>query len=248
MKTFFERMSELLAMAAETLWSRQVVCQGCGDRSGADEDYLCVRCADRLKEIESASENRCLTCGNPAEAKCICKNIPHVTAARYSYYYQKPVSGIIQHLKYSGVTCMAEWMAERMYETLLREDWLEDVHAIVPVPMPPKRQREREYNQAELLAEALAKATNLPMLKLLERTGETPRQVRLSGRERRENVKNAFRAVTDAKGLTILLVDDVRTTGATIDACAQALLKAGAGEVLALTFAAVSRPVEEKNE
>jgi len=239
-----EKLCAAVEKALELFWARQVICLGCGDRSGADEEYLCVRCAHRLEEIRAATQQRCLGCGNPAEARCICKRMPHVEAARYAFYYQLPADGIVQHFKYSGIRCAAEWMSEQMYNVLLHEDWLEEVDALVPVPMPAKRLRKRGYNQAALLAEELSKQTELPVLPLLERVGETRQQVRLSHKERVENVKGAFRALADAKGLRLLLIDDVRTTGATLEACAKTLRTAGAGEVRALTFAAVSRRVE----
>ena len=231
----------------ELVWAKQVRCQGCGDLSGADEAYLCGVCAHRLEELRPPESPRCLGCGNPVEARCICKRMPHVAFSRFAFYYQGPVRGIVRNLKYHAVTCMADWMAAAMYEILLREDWLEDVHALVPVPMPPKRMKTRGYNQAQLLANALAEQTGLPVLDLLERTRETPQQARLSSAQRRENMRGAFRAKVDARGLCLLLIDDVRTTGATLEACAAALRQASASQVYALTFAAVSRPVEGKD-
>ena len=143
----------------ELVWAKQVRCQGCGDLSGADEAYLCGVCAHRLEELRPPESQRCLGCGNPVEARCICKRMPHVAFSRFAFYYQGPVRGIVRNLKYHAVTCMADWMAAAMYEILLREDWLEDVHALVPVPMPPKRMKTRGYNQAQLLANALAGQT-----------------------------------------------------------------------------------------
>ena len=244
MRDLRQTLGNIGRAALELVWPKQVNCQGCGDVSGADREYLCAPCARRLEELRAPESQRCLGCGTPVEAKCVCDRMPHVAYSRFAFYYQGPVRGVVQGFKYRAVTCMADWMAEELYGLLLREDWLEEVHALVPVPMPAKRLASRGYNQADLLAKALAEATGLPVLDLLERTRETPQQARLKSKERWENLRGAFRARTDARGLRLLLIDDVRTTGATLEACAEALLKAHAAEAHALTFSAVCRPVE----
>lgn len=113
-------------------------------------------------------------------------------------------------------------------------DWL------TCVPLHPARELERGYNQAELLARAAAPLVGLPFAPLLERTRATADQVGLAPPARRENVQGAFRVTAlPMAGKNVLLVDDVCTTGATLDACAEALFQAGAKHVYGLT---VSRP------
>jgi len=111
---------------------------------------------------------------------------------------------------------------------------------IVPVPLHPTKQREREFNQAERMARGLSKATSIPLnSRLLRRVVATRTQTRLSREERLANVSNAFtlRPATDLAGARILLVDDVFTTGATTNACAGVLRRAGASDVCIWTVA-----------
>ncbi len=111
---------------------------------------------------------------------------------------------------------------------------------ITSVPLHLTRQRERGYNQAELLARHLARLRDLPYVTVLARTRATEQQVGLDGMQRRANVSNAFSAIPQpVTGKNVLLVDDVSTTGATLDACAQALFQANARTVYGLT---VTRP------
>jgi ComF family protein len=110
--------------------------------------------------------------------------------------------------------------------------------AVVPVPLHPLREREREFNQSDLLARSLAKQLGLPLLRLLKRNISTAPQAGFDRAGRLENLRGAFslrgRVPVDA---TILLIDDVATTGATLDACASLLMEGGATDVSALTLA-----------
>jgi ComF family protein len=118
------------------------------------------------------------------------------------------------------------------------DEWSAD--AVVPVPLHPDRKRERGYNQAELIARPLAKRLGIGMApRLLIRTKPRPPQLLLSRSERWKSVHGAYatRDGVRVDNLRILLVDDVMTTGATLDACARALRKAGAAEVFGLTVA-----------
>jgi ComF family protein len=113
------------------------------------------------------------------------------------------------------------------------------LHAVVPVPLHPRRRRERGFDQAELLARPLAQAVGIPLRSgLLVRTRHTPPQIRRTPHERRENVRGAFALgyplpVPQAR---LLLVDDVYTTGATLGECARTLRRGGAGEIYAVTL------------
>jgi ComF family protein len=116
---------------------------------------------------------------------------------------------------------------------------LPPLDALVPVPLHPRRLRWRGFDQAALLAVGLSGRSGLPVRPLLERTRETDQQARLSADERWVNVRGAFAVASgqDPRGLHLLLVDDVLTTGATLGACATALLAGGAASVSAVTLA-----------
>lgn len=114
--------------------------------------------------------------------------------------------------------------------------------AIVPVPLSPRRRRERGYNQAEIVARALARAVRVPLSsRALVKTRESPPQSGLSAAARRRNARGAYRArlPSSLHGAHLLLVDDVFTTGATVEAASTALLEAGAGSVDVLTLSRV---------
>ncbi len=148
---------------------------------------------------------------------------------------------IIHALKYDGWTRVAEEMAERM----ARLGWPADVTAerqcLIPVPLSPVRERERGFNQSELLARALGTRWRLPVVvDALARTRTAGSQTRLTPDQRRINVAGAFHAGTEARarlaGAHVIVVDDVITTGATLAAAAAALLDGGARIVSAVTF------------
>jgi ComF family protein len=148
---------------------------------------------------------------------------------------------IVHALKYDGWWRVADGMAARM----ARLDWPADVAeeraALVPVPLAASRQRQRGYNQSECVARALAVWWRLPVRSdVLERTRETPTQTRLAPEERIRNVHGAFRATLAARnvlsGAHVVLVDDVVTTAATLNACATALFESGTRIISYVTF------------
>ena len=118
-------------------------------------------------------------------------------------------------------------------------DWRE-IDGIVPVPLHPRKQRQREFNQAEYLAAGLTKVVNVPVVKRnLRRVKDTPTQTKLDAEARRMNLRDAFavRDGTEFKGKRLVVLDDVFTTGATMDSCAKTLRGAGAKDVIALAVA-----------
>jgi ComF family protein len=143
----------------------------------------------------------------------------------------------IHRLKYSNSQDLAAPLGEMMVS------YWQDVHppadVIVPVPLHARRLRERGYNQAALLARELGKGVGLPVLEdVLVRVRNTSPQVDLNGEERKENVRGAFRCPDDQlASKSVLLVDDVCTTGATLEACSLALKQRGVRAVWALTLA-----------
>jgi ComF family protein len=131
---------------------------------------------------------------------------------------------------------MAEWMARLSWPS----DVVEERTALVPVPLAAARARERGYNQSELLAEGLSRRWGIPAWPgCLERMRRTESQTRLTPGERLRNVRGAFRAVPTAfnfRGAHLVLVDDVLTTGATLNECSAALYRAGARIISYVTF------------
>jgi ComF family protein len=170
-----------------------------------------------------------------------------LSVARFVYAYRRPVSGMIRRMKYQGVLRMADWMAKEIGEAVRRElPGRSD--AIAFVPMHKARRRLPGGNHAEAIARALAPTLGVPCVAALMRTRETRQQARLGGPARRRNLEGAFRA-SDVRGLRILLVDDVLTTGATALACARALYAAGASDVQLIALAgAIDRVPPQKKE
>ena len=147
---------------------------------------------------------------------------------------------IVAALKYDGWAAVADGMAERMARLAWPIDVAEERAAVVPVPLAASRQRERGYNQSELLARGLSRRWDIPVWpRCIERARVTTSQTHLTPGERRRNVAGAFRAVPGAvkfRGTHLVLVDDVVTTAATLNECATALHEAGARIVSYVTF------------
>lgn len=209
-------------------------CAGCGQPGVR----WCQECRAAAKEIHQPV---CPVCGQPQTGFSLCANCqtdaPRYTALRSCLFFSGVVRQAIHRLKYHRDLGAAEMLSEylvRKYQTL---DWPVDV--VVPVPLSSAHLRQRGYNQAAFLALPFALRCSLPYQpSILRRSRSTASQVGLSISARRENVRGAFTARAPLTvGKKILLIDDVATTGATMDACAAALLHAGADSVYALTLA-----------
>jgi len=170
-------------------------------------------------------------------------------ARNYASYEGVLVRAILL-LKFERMEPLGEWFSERLADLVRREALAADV--VVPVPLHRERERERGYNQADLIAKPLARRLKLPHgAVLLVRTRPRPDKHILSLEERWESVRGAFatRAGSMVDNLRFLLVDDVMTTGATLDACARVLREAGAKSVIALTVArALRNPIRDPRE
>lgn len=194
-------------------------CAACG-AMGA---WLCPSCLAELRDLGPCSAARSAL---PAGIAALGSAAPHRGVARH----------LVHQLKYGGMRVLATPMAALMAETW--PSLLAQAQVVVPVPLHPAHWRQRGYNQAELLANALGAAAGLPVLAgALARREETRSQVGLSRAERLANVDDAFVARGALPMSCTLLVDDVCTTGATLSACAAALRQAGVERVVALTFA-----------
>lgn len=220
------------------------VCAVCGEFAGeAASGAVCDTCWNRIAWLPSPS---CARCGHPLrpDSECTwCEALPAcVRAVRSCCWAEEgPSLAIVHALKYAGWRSVAQGMGRRM----ARLDWPWDVTAertaLVPVPLAPVRRRERGFNQAELIARALAGHWTIPVWPhCLERVRATESQTRLTPGDRQTNVRGAFRAAPrapDLRGAHLVIVDDVVTTAATLNACADALCDAGARIVSYVTFA-----------
>jgi ComF family protein len=189
---------------------------------------LCEPCALSLEPIVAA----CTRCGLPLPSPAMCgaclMRAPRWRAATAPFEFGGALAHAIRRLKWGDMPELASPIA-----LLVPRERRPEAELVVPVPLHPHRLRERTYNQAALLALTLYPKV---ALHALERIRDTPPQSRLDAAERRSNVRNAFRA--DPKrvaGRSVLLVDDVFTTGATAEACTRALQAAGAVSVDVLT-------------
>jgi ComF family protein len=161
--------------------------------------------------------------------------------AAYSF---GPYEGVLRQLihlfKYAKMRTLERPLSALLVRALARDEAFD---AIVPVPLHWRRRFQRGFNQADLLARGVARATGIPIVRALRRIRSTSTQAGLSNRTRRQNVTSAFRS-RNVAGKRILLIDDVMTTGATGAACALALKQAGAGRVALLTVARVDRRMD----
>lgn len=207
---------------------------------------LCRSC---LSSFTEATSPLCPFCGRPfgsgggedhACADCLAAR-PRFDIARAPYVYEGLLMTAIHELKYERKTHLARSLGNLLAS--YAEGWLGNAGeglVLMPVPLHPRRLRKRGFNQSLLLARPVASRLNAELDFLtLRRTRFTPPQTNLTGDERKKNVRRAFGIVEPnrLKGRTVLLIDDVATTGSTLNECAGVLKKAGAKEVLCLVLA-----------
>jgi len=185
---------------------------------------------------------RCAACDEPVDEPVAFCGACSASAQRATlpgavFEYGGPVADAIQRFKYGGRSELAAALGLLMTADAIR--WGGQVDAVVPVPLHWRRRRTRGYDQAALLAKPVAKALAVPpLLRALRRVRNTPSQVDLPFRERQRNMRRAFAPSRIRGARRVLLIDDVRTTGATIRAASEALKAGGAVEVHSLVLAA----------
>lgn len=213
------------------------LCQDCLEALGLIKGKTCRRCGRPLVEV---STTLCYACFGKRTSF---KGNAAVTA------YTPLAQQMIFRFKYKDQRHLAHTIAEMM-DDLLRATWISDVDSVVGVPTSPKRLRQRGYCQMALVAEQLSRRSGLEHLKgVLVRILETPRMKTLSRNSRKEALEGCFEVIGHSlSGRSVLLIDDIMTTGATLEVCSQVLLEAGASEVWALTFATVydNQPAAKK--
>ena len=220
-------------------WALPQRCLFCGDFGHADG--ICAGCRGDLPGSTAA---RCPVCANLSAQRQVCgeclAQAPDFSRVSVAVSYLFPVDAAIQRLKYGGdlavVAPLAALLAERV-----REEPPPDL--VLALPMAPPRLRERGFNQASELASALSMRLGVTLAPdLCRRTRHTPPQAALPWGERHRNIRGAFEYTGDLAGARVAVVDDVLTTGATLNELARVLLRAGAGEVVGWVVARTERP------
>jgi ComF family protein len=207
------------------------------------DSWLCQTCFNKINFITNETAI-CDRCGTPTFdfspnfcQQCAGHPLQHIDGIRAAAHFKdNPIRPAIHFLKYKNhraiIMILARMLAEAYYRYMLKAD------IIVPVPLHPARLKERGYNQSELLAYQLSDLVGLPVdRQSLRRVRQTKAQVELDAVERRENVVNAFTCGEMLLSQNVLLIDDVCTTGSTLDSCAMALKAGGVSSVWGLTLA-----------
>jgi len=216
-------------------------CLNCGEPG----EYLCQDCQALVEVLE---RQFCPVCSKVSiDGVCLdCRNRTNLSGLYFAVSYKNPiVKKLIAQFKYEPfVKDLAGTLSSLIishFQLLNKKlPFLENPHLIIPVPLHKKRLKWRGYNQAEELAKGLSAYYGMPVLKdFLFREKQTLSQQELKKEERKENIKGAFvcKNGEDIKGKKILLIDDVFTTGSTMEECARVLKEAGAEEVLAVAVA-----------
>jgi ComF family protein len=206
-------------------------CRDCWDTISLINGACCPRCGKPFASEAALSHSPGHLCGNCRE------RLPHFDHAVAAGWYEGVLAEAIHLFKYRGRTLLARPLGAFLIDAMKR---LPTVDCLVPVPLHPSRLREREFNQALLLCDFVKAESGLPVIPDgLERVRETPPQIGLSHKDRPRNVRRAFvtKRSEQIEGRRIALIDDVLTTGATVNDCARALKRAGAETVCVLTIA-----------
>ena len=202
-------------------------------------------CPDCLKKLGYLDSNYCMKCGKglsdqETEYCHDCRKYTHMFIRGRSLYHYESVAGALFRFKYRGRQEYADFWGEELYKHLGNDIRAMKAEAIVPVPLHKSRLNERGYNQSLLLGKALAKRMEIPCLdKIVMRHKKTVPQKQLSYAERQNNLKKAFKlCVNDVKLNTVIIIDDIYTTGSTVDALSEVFLRNGVRNVYVITLAA----------
>jgi len=214
-------------------------CAGCGTDIISHDQLLCLHCIDRLPHTGFHRY-----AGNPVE-KIFWGRLPIACATSLLYFTK---SSLLQHLihqfKYKGKVEIGRYIGRCMGEVMQEASRFENIDALVPLPLFAARERKRGYNQSGILCEGIAEIRQLPILRnIIARKSATETQTRKTRTERWANISGRFELVRPEaiQGKHILLVDDVITTGATLEACGQELMTAGNTRLSIFTMAYSSR-------
>jgi ComF family protein len=243
-QSLLARAGRLAGRAADGLLAQD--CLLCGQPSGGE--ILCPACENDLPRLPFP---RCPRCALPTAQGETCGRClahpPHYDRTLAVFDYAFPLDKLIQAFKYSHRLALAAYLGLELtrlaLESVERVEALESgpepmADLVIPLPLHLARLRERGFNQALELARPVAKALGLPLdFQTCARTRHTPAQAGLPWKQREKNMRGAFRCAHDLPGRRVLLVDDVMTTGASLNECARTLKRHGAAEVTLLVVA-----------
>lgn len=220
-------------------------CRLCGEVIALDET-LCEECGS----TKAITGKICHKCGRE-EKDCVCqqqKFSPGYQSFCAPYYFEGSVRHGVYRIKSSGYTELVSGMAEAIEAAVIQRFAGVSFDIVTFVPMKRLRERKRGYNQSRLLAEAVAERLDVPCIPTLQKIKNTRSQRRSNAAQRKVNLYGAFAVAdnTDVSGKTILIVDDVKTTGYTLSECAVMLHTAGAGTVYAAAFAVTPKKHEKR--
>lgn len=214
-------------------------CAGCGSDIIDHNQLLCLHCIDRLPHTGFHR-----FAGNPVE-KIFWGRLPIACATSFLYFTK---SSVLQHLvhqfKYKGKMEIGEYIGRRMGEVMLEASRFQNIDALVPLPLFAARERKRGYNQSGILCDGIAEVLQVPVLKnIIARKSATETQTHKSRTERWANISGRFELLQPEaiRDKHVLLVDDVITTGATLEACGQELMRTGNTRLSIFTMAYSSR-------
>lgn len=233
---------QLTSFLLDLLFPPRSRCAFCGRvMAEAEPGLVCHACQAAASHPAGGI---CPRCGRPVQGEnacTACQDMPWAfSQARSIGPYDGELRHAIHRLKFRGQRDVSRALAELLYKAI-DAAWWQEIDSIVPVPLHAERLQQRGFNQAEQLAYQLALLAGRPMRQLLVRRTFVASQTGLGQQQRRQNVRGAFQAAPGQErqivGQRLLLVDDVLTTGSTLDECARVLLQAGAREVRAATAA-----------
>ena len=239
--TLSETASNLIHYCMEIFFP--IACLNCGKQ----ENYLCVVCISDIPTTPPA----CFGCGklspprkrtHPGRTCTQCQKKTNIYAYYSPYVFtSKPIRQAIAALKYRRMRPVADLLGTLISRYLIAHGVRFPQNSVlIPIPLHPKRHRSRGFNQSEQIAKILSKNKKIPLeIRILQKKHHTVPQVGLAAIERRQNIINTFiiLASTNIQGKTVILVDDVKTTGATMEEAARVLKNAGARRIYAVTAA-----------
>ncbi len=200
------------------------VCIHCGQRIANQDDYLCIVCLNKIEYLI------------PAIVKAESKSYDYlITIAKY----REVVVSIVHNLKFYNMSSISEFIAQMIFKNIKKLKLILDVNLIIAVPLHSVRKRERGYNQASLIAEKLALLLACEYSSdVIERVNNTLSQATLEHDKREKNIRQAFKLKKniDLKGKSVILLDDVFTTGSTVEECCKVLKTAEPKKIIVLTL------------